>query len=132
MGNACHIAKTTAATLAALLVLSSTVLPSLSYAQSYADHIANYRGDAARLSAISGFAELYLSPNAAMLPVSLENADARAIDCLPTSCLVEKHVFASTIAPAFPGTFEPDLFGTERHPTGLDPAAKPGPPRLLA
>lgn len=116
----------------ALLLLSSTLLPTLSYAQKYANHISNYSGADARTTAIRGFARLYVSPQAAMLPVVLFEAADTSFDALPSNCLVEKHVPSQG-----PLAFAPEfawggMYGSERHPVGLSPAAMPGPPKSVA
>ena len=124
--------RLTALMVATVLVLSSTLLPTLSFAQKYADHLANYGGQDSRLGALTAFSELYVDPQAALLPVVL-SADAPAPGaCLPPSGLVEKLVFTRAPQALAPELGRADLFGSERHPTGLDPATVSGPPRPCA
>ncbi|MBV6656434.1 MAG: hypothetical protein KI785_01580 [Devosiaceae bacterium] len=117
--------------MALLLVMTSTLLPTLSYAQRYADHISSYDVSHARSSAIKGFAQLYVSPQAALLPVVLATEGTASIDCLPSSSLFEKHFPSHAPDAPVPDVAFEDLFGSERHPVGLDPSAQLGPPRLL-
>lgn len=116
-----------------VLVAASTVLPSVSYAQRYADHLAQYGGFDARAAAISGFAALYVDPRAAMLPVVLEaNDDGDITACLPTPCSVEKVVLSAKSVGLAADLPWRSLYSFETYPVGLDPSALRGPPRSLA
>lgn len=114
----------------ALLVSASTVLPSASYAQKYADHLSQYGGIDARTAAITGFAALYVNPEAARLPVVLVSVLTDAEQpCLPTSCSVEKSVLTKAAATLTPQTVGPDRDSAATYPQGVERAALHGPPR---
>ena len=116
-----------------LLVTASTVVPSLTHAQKYADHLAQYGGYDAGVSAISGIASLYLNPDAPMLPVVLSapgDADMAAI--LPSSCAMDKTVLPNVACHSAPQDQMIDFVVLESHPIGLTPVALRGPPRQNA
>lgn len=127
------LARSIACLVMTVLVAASTVLPSVSYAQRYADHLAQYGGFDARAAAINGFAALYLNPQAAMLPVVLSSTDASyGTACLPTPCSVEKVVLTAKQAPVTSDLPFLSVVSLGTYPVGLDPSALRGPPKCLA
>lgn len=115
---------------AAFLVAASTVIPTLNYAQKYADHLAQYGGYDARAAAFDGLASLYVNPQAPMLPVVLStNHDSNTLTVLPTSCSMDKTVLTRLAATCMPEQPLVSVSGSEIYPTGLDPATLRGPPR---
>lgn len=116
-----------------MLVAASTVIPSLSYAQKYADHLAQYGGYDARVASISGFASLYVSPDAPMLPVVLSvPGDADVLAVLPSSCAMDKTVLPAVATQAPPNGQAIDYLVSQTSPVGLDQPAMRGPPKHLA
>lgn len=119
-----------ALTVAAVLFAASTVIPTLSYAQKYADHLSQYGGYDARAAAFGGLASLYLDPDAPMLPVVLSashQGDALAV--LPTSCSMDKTVLTKQTSTCMPEQPPVSVSGSETYPNGLDPAILRGPPK---
>lgn len=116
-----------------LLVAASTVVPSLTHAQKYADHLGQYGGYDARVAAISGIASLYLSPEAPMLPVVLSvPSDADMATLLPSSCSMDKTVLPSVASHSVPQEQVIGFVVPETYPVSLDPTALRGPPRQNA
>ncbi len=113
-----------------LLVAASTIVPSVSYAQKYGEHLSQYGGYDARAAAISGFAALYLSPDAPMLPVVLSaNSDVEFDAVIPTSCSMDKTVLPTGIHHSAPCEAAIAFLAGDDHPVGLDQPATRGPPR---
>ncbi|MEM6712176.1 MAG: hypothetical protein AAF590_07830 [Pseudomonadota bacterium] len=118
---------------ASMLLAASTMVPTMAYAQKYADHLSNYGGVDAEATALSGFGALYLNPDAPMLPVILAGPSQLDMDAVvPSPCSMDKTVLTRT------GQNQP-LMGSivvlahlKSYPTGLDPSALRGPPRQNA
>jgi hypothetical protein len=126
------IARCVALVMMTVLVAASTVIPSLSYAQKYADHLSQYGGYDARVAAITGFASLYVTPEAPMLPVVLSiPGDVEIAAVLPTSCAMDKTVLPTTMQQATPCGQVVGFFLSQTSPIGIDQPALRGPPRLL-
>ncbi len=126
-------ARLVALSVVAVLLAASTLVPSLSYAQKYADHLSHYGGYDARVATLSGFTALYVSPKAPRLPVVLampSETDMAAV--LPTSCAMDKIVIPCVAGHSAPmaGGFDYELSHTS--PAGQHPTALRGPPRLAA
>lgn len=116
-----------------VLVSASTIVPSLSYAQKYADHLSQYGGHNARIAAFGGFASLYLDPAAPMLPVVLSvPGDADLAVVLPSSCSMDKTVLPRAADHSFPSSWMIGCETLEIVPAGLSPPALRGPPRFAA
>jgi hypothetical protein len=125
-----HMSRVIALAVATVLVAASTVIPTLTYAQKYADHLSQYGGYDARTAAISGLASLYVDPDAPMLPVVLSTShDSNTLAVLPSSCSMDKTVLTQLTATCLPEQPLIGLSGSEIFPTGLDPAIRHGPPR---
>ncbi|MFK7791992.1 MAG: hypothetical protein AB8B88_04895 [Devosiaceae bacterium] len=128
-----HMTSATALLVMTMLVAASTVIPSLSYAQRYADHLSQYGGYDARMAALSGFASLYKSPEAPMLPVVLSvPSDIEMAAVLPTPCAVDKTVLTRVAHHCAPSSIVIGYFQSETSPAGLHPLALRGPPRQNA
>lgn len=125
-----HMTRAVALVMVTMLVAASTVIPSLSYAQKYADHLAQYGGYDARVAAISGFASLYVSPEAPMLPVVLSVPnDVEKAAVLPSSCAMDKTVLPSVDVHTPPCGHVIGFLLSQTSPVGLDQTALRGPPR---
>jgi hypothetical protein len=128
-----HITRAVALVMVTMLVAANTVVPSLSYAQKYADHLAQYGGYDARVAAISGFASLYVSPEAPMLPVVLSvPSDVEKAAVLPSSCAMDKTVLPSVASNTPPCGHVLGYLLSQTSPVGLDQPALRGPPRASA
>ncbi|MBO6675287.1 MAG: hypothetical protein JJ908_09455 [Rhizobiales bacterium] len=126
------IARCVALVMMTVLVAASTVIPSLSYAQKYADHLSQYGGYDARIAAITGFASLYVTPEAPMLPVVLSiPGDVEIAAVLPSSCAMDKTVLPTAMQQATPCGQVVGFFLSQTSPIGIDQPALRGPPRLL-
>lgn len=126
-----YMSRVIALAVATILVAASTVIPTLTYAQKYADHLSQYGGYDARAAAISGLVSLYVDPNAPMLPVVLSTShDSDTMAVLPTSCAMDKTVLTQLTTTCLPEQPLVSMSGSETYPTGLDPATLRGPPRL--
>ncbi len=126
------IARCVALVMMTVLVAASTVIPSLSYAQKYADHLAQYGGYDARVAAISGFASLYVTPEAPMLPVVLSiPGDIEVAAVLPSSCSMDKTVLPTAMQQETPCGQVVGFFLSQTSPIGVDQPALRGPPRHL-
>jgi hypothetical protein len=126
------IARCVALVMMTVLVAASTVIPSLSYAQKYADHLSQYGGYDARIAAITGFASLYVTPEAPMLPVVLSipgNVEITAV--LPSSCAMDKTVLPTGMRQVAPCGQVVGFFLSQTTPIGIDQPALRGPPRLM-
>lgn len=125
-----HMTRAVALVMVTMLVAASTVIPSLSYAQKYADHLAQYGGYDARVAAISGFASLYVSPEAPMLPIVLSvPSDVEKAAVLPSSCAVDKTVLPRVDVHTPPCGHVIGFLLSQTSPVGLDQPALRGPPR---
>lgn len=125
-----HSSRVIALTVAAILVAASTVIPTLTYAQKYADHLAQYGGYDARAAAFGSLASLYVDPLAPMLPVVLSaEKGSPALAVLPTSCSMDKTVLTQLASTCVPERPLISMSGSEIYPTGLDPATLRAPPR---
>lgn len=128
-----YMTRAVALVMITMLVAASTVIPSLSYAQKYADHLAQYGGYDARVAAISGFASLYVSPEAPMLPVVLAvPSDVETTAVLPSSCAMDKTVLPSVASNTPPCGQVIGFLLSQTSPVGLDQPALRGPPRAIA
>lgn len=128
-----HLSRVVALVMMTVLVAASTIVPSLSYAQKYADHLSQYGGYDARVAAFTGFASLYVSPDAPMLPVVLSvpgNVDLMAV--LPSSCSMDKTVLPGVHRQEAPCGQVAEFVLSQAPPTGVDPPALRGPPRWTA
>lgn len=125
-----HTSRVIALAVAAVLLAASTVIPTLTYAQKYADHLAQYGGYDARAAAFGGLAALYIDPHAPMLPVVLSTShDSDTLAVLPTPCSMDKTVLTRLTSTCMPEQPLVSMSGSETYPTGLDPAILRGPPR---
>lgn len=125
-----HMSRVIALAVATILVAASTVIPTLAYAQKYADHLSQYGGYDARAATISGLASLYVNPHAPMLPLVLSTShDSDTLAVLPTSCSMDKTVLTQLTSTCMPEQPLVSMSGSETYPTGLDPAILRGPPR---
>jgi hypothetical protein len=126
------IARCVALVMMTVLVAASTVIPSLSYAQKYADHLSQYGGYDARVAAITGFASLYVTPEAPMLPVVLSiTGDIEIATVLPSSCSMDKTVLPTTMQQDMPCGQIVGFFVSQTSPIGIDQPALRGPPRYV-
>ena len=122
-----------ALTMVTMLVAASTLVPSLSYAHKYADHLSLYGGADAKIATLTGFAKLYVSPRAPMLPVTLTApSDADMATLLPSPCSIDKTVLPRVAHHSLPSNAGVNSYVQETYPVGLDPSALRGPPRQNA
>ena len=116
--------------IATMLVAVSTIMPTLSHAQKYAAHLANYGGYDARASAISGLVALYVDPAAPMLPVVLSApGELELATVLPSPCSMDKTVLTRVQDHTPPGVDLVGFWQSAMMPEGLNPMALRGPPR---
>lgn len=127
-----HSIRAVALTMVTLLVMASTVVPSLSYVHKFADHLSQYGGYDARVAALSGFTALYVNPQAPRLPIVLAASNERLMaTVLPTPCSMDKTVLPCVAHHSSPQVSLVQFLIVQAAPAGLQPTAARGPPRPL-